>query len=447
MGSAFSGSINLESLLYDAEAGINKLSEAARSVPEAVSPAIESIKKLSAAVNKIPVGKAYKEFGVLAAVGLGAFKGLTTAVKAFGAALRVALGPLRLVFFIMELIAKANVFSKIASLLNKLSENASGSTALGNTAKDLKVSEKQLRAFERANEIHQLGYDTNALATWRSNITNPHERSKFATLGFSDEEIDKMAQGDAISGFLKTQQALFKYVEANGGRDAIGSDAVMRDMTGAFGVSYDNYYSQRAGYGAFVKDYQNDMNKDVRDDKSRQSFEKAWTRLSQSFERFVDNILNPLFSVFEVFIVKMTAFLDWLNTFSFSKAFDSAKEVGADALNKIKGMFGLETDGKKGEASALQGQTKGLTASGNKNVLKDFTEEQAAAVRSKASEVNKRVLADESVSSRINKGKYKVDTTFEKQGNNTIIIKVKGTNTETNKTELLAAETIKVEGI
>lgn len=444
MASAFSANIDTSGLFGEADGKVAKLSKKLEELQYSIKGPSDAFLKLGEAISKLPIRPVTKGMSALGFAGVKALNGLTLAAKAFGIALKAALGPLRLIFFVFELIKKANPFKLISDALNKLYGNAKGSTALGNSAKDLKTSEAKLRALERAEEVHKLGINKDFVAQIRSNLTKAELQGSFQTAtNFSSDKLEELRKKDGIDASLEILGAFFKKVGSRG-RDDVFADAELRQHAEAIGLNYDNYYSQKAGFGEFMKDYWHNVKTDEGGDKERQDFEKSFTRLSQAFDKLINTILKP-------FMKPMRSFIDWLtewvnqltSAFQLFEAGEYKKGLavmfGADPNETPEQKKEREARGRK--AQSMLGYHASFGLGRFSQAAGDLTIQQKQAL---ARELGKRYDAIED-KGRYSSGKYEIEEKFVKVAQNKYEIKVMAKNVKTGKSDLLIADTFEIQ--
>lgn len=449
MGSAFKSSIDTSSVFGKASKSAEALANVIKQFGsgggsfKALGQTTEAVDKLGAAFTKLPLQNVSNKMSILGKGGRGAFTALTAAVKVFGLALRSALAPLRLVFFVLELIKKANPFRLLSSALEKLQGNAEGSTSHINSAKDLKTTEAKLRAFNRAEEIHKIGYTTDAVGQWRAAITDPEKMGDLAqATGFSAAEMDKLRTGDAIDGYLKSMTAFFKQVDKLGGRDALASNAVLANAASSFGIDYNKYYSQRSAHSEFMKDFNRNKATDEGGDASRSNFEKAMTRIAQAFDKLISKLLEP-------FMKLMTPFINWLSEFierlslALGALFDGKFSRAAAYLS---GEDPDETTEQKRAREARERRNKTNLDSSfyNTGIFREATSGYTAEQRAKLGNAVKKALAQDKFES-YKSGKYEVSREFKQVASGEFKLVVEAKNVKTGNKELLISDTFKVE--
>lgn len=327
---------------------------------DAVGGLISKIDSFTERLQNIPEKNVLGQGSMVAKLASKAFNVAIKGAKALGIAIRLAIAPLRLLFFLFKLIGSLNPFSllqsgveKLTELLNKAYEVASGSSKRAVGAASLRTSSKNLRIFEQASEMTGIGFDKQDVGAFQSSLADPSKHGSLVGLGLDPEQLKKM---DGIQAFIKAQKAIRKQVQSFGGWDSEGATSALKPMIEDIGLNYDDVRGQDKFLNDFLKVFEERQKNDKYDDKSMAEFEKTWNRMKAG----LDDVINKLFSIAVPLLTKLVdklmgwleAFTSWMENSSLIKYLSNTKEVIKDigqttenAVSKSKEFWNIFVKG------------------------------------------------------------------------------------------------------
>lgn len=312
----------------------NSISKTGDVVGELISKIDNFVERL----QDIPEKNVFDQGSLTAKLASGAFNIAAKGAKALGTVIRLAISPLRLLFFLFKLIGSLNPFSllqsgveKLTELLNKTYDVASGSSRREVGASSLRTSSKNLRVFEQASEMTGIGFDKQDVSSFQSALADPNKHGSLVGLGLDPEQLKKM---DGIQAFIKAQKSIRSQVQAFGGWDSEGATSALKPMLEDIGLNYDDVRGQDKFLDNFLKVFEERQKNDKYDDKSMTEFEKTWNRMKAG----LDDVVNKLFSIAVPLLTKLVdklmgwleAFTNWMENSSLIKYLSNTKEVLSD---------------------------------------------------------------------------------------------------------------------
>lgn len=330
---------------------------------DAIGGLVSKIDLFAERLQNIPEKNVLYQGSRLAKLAATSFNVASKGAKALGTAIRLAISPLRLMFFLFKLISSLNPFSllqsgieKLTELMDKAYDVASGSSRREVGAASLRTNAKNLRIFEQASEMSGIGFDKQDVASFQSSLADPEKHGSLVGLGLDPEQLKKM---DGVQAFIQAQKAIRKQVQNFGGWESEGATAALKPMVEDIGLNYDDVRGQDKFLGEFLKIFEERQKKDRYDDSSMAEFEKTWNRMKAGLE----DVTNKLFSMAVPLLTKLVdklmgwleAFTNWVESSTLIKYMSNPKEILKDAGEAADNIV---SKGKSLWNSAVESVTK-----------------------------------------------------------------------------------------
>lgn len=330
---------------------------------DAIGGLVSKIDLFAERLQNIPEKNVLYQGSRLAKLAATSFNVASKGAKALGTAIRLAISPLRLMFFLFKLISSLNPFSllqsgieKLTELMDKAYDVASGSSRREVGAASLRTNAKNLRIFEQASEMSGIGFDKQDVASFQSSLADPEKHGSLVGLGLDPEQLKKM---DGVQAFIQAQKAIRKQVQNFGGWESEGATAALKPMVEDIGLNYDDVRGQDKFLGEFLKIFEERQKKDRYDDSGMAEFEKTWNRMKAGLE----DVTNKLFSMAVPLLTKLVdrlmgwleAFTNWVESSTLIKYMSNPKEILKDAGEAADNIV---SKGKSLWNSAVESVTK-----------------------------------------------------------------------------------------
>lgn len=340
----------------------SKLSKALKSLDEKISDSlsnsssgfanfINSVDNLGKRLKKVKVGNMGAELSKLGEMGDSSFSILEKGAKLFGHAIRWALGPLRLIFYVLEVISKVNPFGWIKTALGwatdlyqKLKDIASGANNEHREARKARTDVKSMRNINKVGE-KGVGWTNQDIADFHTMLDTVEGQAYMQMVGLDAQALKKM---DGVQAFFEAQKAARQWIKDFGGRDDISMDMYNKNLGSLSAFNSAELAGSQEYFQSSLKYYSELQAKDKRDDKALRDFDKASSELSDSWEIMVGTAMSQLAPILTSVAKGFKSLLDsitrWLNTKPLDGFFEAIKNFVISIKVWLADKFGLLSD-------------------------------------------------------------------------------------------------------
>lgn len=312
---------------------------------------IDKVDGLGKSMGKVSAGGLAEKLGLVGKVGESAFGALATGAKIFGITLRWALGPLRMIFFVLEVIKKINPFgwlkqalSWATDLFNKLKDVASGSNNEHREARKARTDAQSMKNINKAG-AQGIGWTSQDISDFQALLDSNEGQSFASMLGLDAQQLKQM---DGVEAFLKAQRAAREALKSWGGRDDISMDTFNKTIGQLSAFSSSELAATNDMFGRDVKYFYELQNKDKRDNKALREFERESNKLGDSWDIMIATAMSQLAPIVTAVTKGLRSLLDsiteWLRTNPFANFLQAIKDFVISMKVWINEKFGLMGD-------------------------------------------------------------------------------------------------------